>query len=147
VTRIRAATIADLDELMPRVRSLNAQEGIELDDAALSPALRDLLADSSLGTVWLIEDGGTIGYAITTLGYDLEFCGSDAYLTEIWIDEPHRGRGAAAASLELIADELRARDVRALHLQVRPDNPALRLYERAGFVRSPRLVLTRRLAP
>ena len=33
----------------------------------------------------------------------------------------------------------------ALHLQVRPENPALRLYERSGFSRSPRLILTRRL--
>ena len=41
--------------------------------------------------------------------------------------------------------ELRPLGVRALHLQVRPENPALRLYERAGFSRSPRLILTRRL--
>jgi hypothetical protein len=32
-----------------------------------------------------------------------------------------------------------------MHLQVRPDNEAVRVYERAGFVASPRIVLTRRL--
>jgi ribosomal protein S18 acetylase RimI-like enzyme len=35
--------------------------------------------------------------------------------------------------------------VHALHLQVRPDNPALRLYQRSGFVASARIVMTRRL--
>jgi hypothetical protein len=31
------------------------------------------------------------------------------------------------------------------HLQVRLDNPAMRLYERAGFVMSPRVVMTKTL--
>jgi hypothetical protein len=30
-----------------------------------------------------------------------------------------------------------------LHLQVRPENPAKRLYDRTGFVASPRIVMTR----
>ena len=42
-------------------------------------------------------------------------------------------------------DFLHARGIQALHLQVRPDNPALRLYQRSGFVVSPRVVMTRRL--
>ena len=48
--------------------------------------------------------------------------------------------------LGLLDGELRARGVRALHLQVRPENPALRLYERRGFVVSPRRIMTRRIA-
>lgn len=144
--RVRAATHADLAEVLPRTRALNAHEGIAIDDELLAAALRRLLGDPSFGVVWLVEDTAAIGYAITTYGYDLEFGGRDAVLTEIWIDEAHRGRGVASAALELLAEELRARDVRALHLQVRPNNPALRLYERSGFTRSPRVVMTRRLA-
>ena len=41
--------------------------------------------------------------------------------------------------------ELRSRGIQALHLQVRPENPALRLYQRSGFAVSPRVVMTRRL--
>jgi ribosomal protein S18 acetylase RimI-like enzyme len=146
VVSLRPATLDDLAELLPRTRALNAHEGIAIDPPVLEAALGRLLRDPSLGGVWLIERGrAAIGYAIVTFGYDLEFGGRDAYLTELWIDPPARGNGAGRAALALLDPELRARGVQALHLQVRPDNPALRLYQRSGFVASPRLVMTRRL--
>lgn len=144
--QLRAASIADLTDVLPRTRALNDHEGIVVSDADLETALRRLLGDPALGGVWLIRsDDRTVGYAIVTFGYDLEFAGRDAWLTEIWVDEDARGRGAARAALDLLDAELKRHGVRALHLQVRPENPALRLYERAGFSRSPRLILTRRL--
>ncbi|TMQ11747.1 MAG: GNAT family N-acetyltransferase [Deltaproteobacteria bacterium] len=146
VLHLRPATLDDLAELLPRTRALNAHEGIALEPAALEGALARLLRDPSLGGAWLVEQGGAaIGYAIVTFGYDLEFGGRDAYLTELWIDPPARGHGAGGAALALLDPELRARGIEALHLQVRPDNPARRLYQRSGFVASPRIVMTRRL--
>lgn len=143
---LRRATPADLAALLPRTRALNAHEGIAIDDEALAAALRRLLAEPALGGAWLVErDGAPRGYAIVTFGYDLEFGGRDAYLTELWIDEDARGEGAGAAALGALPDVLRGLGVRALHLQVRPDNPARRLYERSGFVASPRVIMTRRL--
>jgi ribosomal protein S18 acetylase RimI-like enzyme len=146
VLRLRPATSDDFAELLPRTRALNAHEGISLDPQVLETALARLLRDPELGGAWLIErDGAAIGYAIATFGYDLEFGGRDAVLTELWIDPPARGLGAGGEALSLLAPELRARGVEALHLQVRPDNPALRLYQRSGFTASPRIVMTRRL--
>jgi ribosomal protein S18 acetylase RimI-like enzyme len=143
--RLRAATDEDLAAVLPRTRALNDHEGITISDAALEAALRKLLGDPALGGVWLALDPAPIGYAIVTFGYDLEFSGRDAYLTELWIDEAARGRGAGTQVLALLDPELRARGVHALHLQVRPDNPAFRLYERTGFVASPRTIMTRRM--
>lgn len=144
--KLRSATADDLAVVLPRTRALNDHEGINVSDADLERALRELLADRHLGGVWVIEVAGQpIGYAIVTFGYDLEFGGRDAWLTELYVDDEHRAKGAGTAALTLLEDELRHFDVRALHLQVRPENPALRLYERAGFSRSPRLLLTRRL--
>jgi ribosomal protein S18 acetylase RimI-like enzyme len=145
VLRVRAATLEDVPVVLPRNRALNAQEEIAISDELLEASLRRLLGDPSLGGVWLLETDVVIGYAIVTFGYDLEFGGRDSYLTELWIDEEWRARGFGREALELLAGELRGRDIRALHLQVRPDNPALRLYERAGFTASPRVVMTRRL--
>lgn len=146
VLHLRAAVVDDLAELLPRTLALNHHEGIAIDPPVLEAALERLLRDPGLGGVWIVErDGAAIGYAIVTFGYDLEFGGRDAFLTELWIDPPARGSGAGGAALGLLAPELRARGVRALHLQVRPDNPALRLYERSGFVASPRVTMTRRL--
>jgi ribosomal protein S18 acetylase RimI-like enzyme len=146
VFRLRAATIADLAELLPRTRALNDHEGIAVGTPALEAALDRLLRDPTLGGAWLVErDAQSIGYVVVTFGYDLEFAGRDAWLTEIWIDPPARGQGAGTAALALIADELRALDVRAVHLQVRADNPAIRVYHRAGFATVPRQILSRRL--
>ncbi|HEX7841070.1 MAG TPA: GNAT family N-acetyltransferase [Kofleriaceae bacterium] len=143
---LRLATLEDLAALLPRTAALNAHEGIALDPAALEAALARLLGDGSLGGAWLVEQGGAaIGYAIATFGYDLEFGGRDATLTELWIDPAARGQGAGGEVLALLAPELRALGVGALHLQVRPENPALRLYQRSGFTASPRVVMTRRL--
>lgn len=146
MVQVRSATLDDIAQVLPRTRELNAHEGIVISDERLEAALRRLMGDASLGGVWLVErDRDVIGYAIVTYGYDLEFGGRDAYLTELWIDADKRGGRAGSAALELLTGALRAHDVQALHLQVRPENPALRLYERSGFVRSPRVVMTRRL--
>jgi ribosomal protein S18 acetylase RimI-like enzyme len=143
---LHRATVEDLHLVLPRTRALNDHEAIEISDATLASALRALLDDPALGGVWLVmRDGAPIGYAIVTFGYDLEFSGRDAYLTELWIDEAARGSGAGRTALELLDPELRDLGVHALHLQVRPENPAMRLYERAGFVASPRTIMTRRL--
>ena len=143
---LRAATLADVALVLPRTRALNDHEGIAVSDADLDAALRHLLGDPSLGGVWLVEsDGAPIGYAIVTFGYDLEFAGRDAWLTELWIDHDARGSGAGSAALAALDLALRAHDVHALHLQVRPDNRAVHVYERAGFAVVPRTIMTRRL--
>src|SRR5688500_3517417 len=141
---VRLATLADLDDLVPRTRALNDHEGIKVPTETLREAMRDLIGSPSIGGAWVISrDGVTIGYAIVTFGFDLEFAGRDAWMTELWIDEAHRRTGAGAAAIELLVPELKQRDVGALHLQVRPENPAKRLYERVGFEASPRIVMTR----
>lgn len=143
---LRRAGPADHAALLPRTRALNDHEGIAIGDAALAAALARLLADPAVGGAWLIERAGApIGYAIATYGYDLEFGGKDAVLTELWIDPDARGAGAGRAALDALAALLAADGVHALHLQVRPDNPARALYARSGFVASPRIVMTRRL--
>jgi ribosomal protein S18 acetylase RimI-like enzyme len=144
---VREATEGDLEDLLPRTRALNAHEGIAISDARLRSALQTLLASPELGSVWVItRDGDPVGYAMATYGFDLEFDGRDAHLTELWIDPPYRGGGSAATALDLLMTELAARGVNAVHLQVRLDNPALRLYERRGFVLSSRRIMTRVLS-
>jgi ribosomal protein S18 acetylase RimI-like enzyme len=143
---LRGATLEDLADVLPRTAALNAHEDIVLEPAALEASLVKLLGDPSLGRAWLVErDGAAMGYALVTFSYDLEFGGREAWLTELWIDERARNGGAGQAVLELLVPELRKLDVAAMHLQVRPENPAVRLYERAGFVASPRVVMTRKL--
>src|SRR5690349_10074219 len=96
---LRLATTADLPAVLARTRALNVIEQIEIAEPALVAATTRLLSDASLGHVWLIErDGAAIGHAVVTYGFDLEFGGRDSFLTELWIDPPERGRGAATAA-------------------------------------------------
>lgn len=143
---LRLATPDDFDAVFTRTKQLNAIELIVIDDARLTAALQRLLSEPQLGGAWLVlRDGAIVGHAVVTYGFDLEFGGHDSFLTEIWIDEHARNAGAATAALRLLEDELRARDIHALHLGVRPENPAVRLYERAGFAKAPRLLMTKTL--
>ena len=141
---LRLATPDDLEHLLPRTRALNDHEGITVTTESLRAALAILLATPAHGGVWIVtRDAATIGYALVSYGFDLEYGGRDAWLTELWIDEAARGGGSGAQVLQLLEPELAARGVGALHLQVRPENPAKRLYERMGYTASPRVVMTR----
>src|SRR3954466_12396272 len=143
---LQLATVADLPTVFPRTRALNDHEGITIDSPRLEAALRQLLGNPGFGCVWLVtRDAQTIGYAIVTFSFDLEFGGREGWLTELWIDTDQRGNGVGGAARALLEVELKLRDVQAVHLQVRPDNAAARLYERSGFVASPRVIMTRRL--
>jgi ribosomal protein S18 acetylase RimI-like enzyme len=143
---IRPATLADLPLLVTLSGALNAHESIAITPAELDRGLRELLADPRLGTVFVIEDASAaVGYALCAFSFDLEFRGLEAWMTELYIVEGARSRGIGTAALRELEATLRARGIKALHLQVRPDNPAVALYERLGFTRVPRLVMTRRL--
>ncbi|MFT3697130.1 MAG: GNAT family N-acetyltransferase [Kofleriaceae bacterium] len=143
---LRLASIADAQILLPRSRALQEHEGIEISDAKLLAALRVMLEQPDLGCVFVIEmDSRDVGYAFLSYSFDLEFGGREAWLTEIYIDDSVRGYGAGTFAIQAIEQELKARGVLAVHLQVRADNPALRLYQRMGFHEVPRLIMSKRL--
>lgn len=57
----------------------------------------------------------------------------------IGVDPRYRGRGIGAQLLDSLIDLAASRGVARLSLSVESDNPALRLYERTGFVRQCRV--------
>src|SRR5688572_7097514 len=100
---VRLAQPDDADDVLRRTQAFNVDEGISIDAARLAVGLRRLLAEPRLGGVWLVlREARVIGHAVVTYGYDLEYAGVDAFLTEIFIDEDARGAGAGTAALELI---------------------------------------------
>jgi ribosomal protein S18 acetylase RimI-like enzyme len=143
-------TEQDVAFLLSRMVEFNRGEGIDWDPVRGEGPLRRLLADPSLGRVYVLRDDGGVraGYAVVTYGYDLEFGGPDAFLTELWIDEVARGRGLARRALDRIVSDLREGGFGALHLQVRAENAEARqLYETAGFEGTTRIFLSKRIAP
>jgi ribosomal protein S18 acetylase RimI-like enzyme len=144
---IRAASDIDLPALIEMIRDFFAWEHIPFEGAELEPALRKLLCSGDLGHAWLLEiDGETVGYAIVTFGFDLEFNGRDAFLTDLYLKPTWRDRGLGQRALSLIVNQAKHAGVHALHLLVDPTNErARRLYERSGFEPSHRVAMTKRL--
>ncbi len=145
--RLRRATSEDVPTILPMMRDFNRFEGIAIEDDSLLPALEILLADASIGGVWLIErEEEVAGYAVITFGFDLEWGGRDAWLTELWITTEARGDGLGRAALMAVEKEATELGARALHLMVRHENTRAReLYRSAGFKTPRRETLTKRL--
>jgi ribosomal protein S18 acetylase RimI-like enzyme len=143
----RAATDADLPAILTMMEDFNAIEAIVFDREGAVPRIRELLGDARLGGLLVLcVDGAPAGYAIVTFGFDLEFGGRDAFLTELYVAAAARRRGIGRQALAAAERFARAGGAHALHLLVRHDNaPARALYERAGFATQPRLVMTRLL--
>ena len=110
-------------------------------------AIHGLVADASRGRLWLIEPGGeTAGYVALTFGWSLEYLGRDAFIDDLYLRAPFRGRGLGTRVMEQVEAEARAHDVQALHLEVGRDNRAGQaLYFRRGFRDNDRQLLSKRL--
>jgi len=147
-TRIRPATLDDLHALLDLMVLFNEVEQIRWQRSRGEAAVRALLSDENIGLVELVEeDGRVVGYFILTWGFDLEWYGRDAVLTELFLSEHVRGRGLGTLALREAERLAAARGARALHLLVREENgSARRLYASAGFVAPGRIFLTKGLA-
>ena len=129
------AMLEDVPRLATFMPDLYAYEGAPPDVAAWSAALAELVQTPSLGQVWVIQlDGQPIGYVALTFGYSLEFGGRDAFIDELYIDEPHRGQGIGGQAIEFIETYARSSGLRSLHLEVDDYNVnGQRFYETRGF--------------
>jgi len=142
---LRRAGADDRDLLLALVRGLYECEHIPFDEERAERALGGLLADPSLGGVWMIErtGAGPIGYAVLTLGYSLEFGGRFALLDELFIREEHRGAGAGRQALARIEQICRGLGLAAVRLEVdRTNRVARELYRKVGFAAHDRDLMT-----
>ena len=143
----RPATAADADTLLPMIRALCEHDGTPFDEAGVRRALAQVIADDSLGRVWLAVRGNEpAGYVVLTFGFSLEFGGRDAFIDELYVRDEFRRRGLGRRAIELAERACRERGIGALHLEVERANAAAQeLYRRSGFRDHDRYLLTKRL--
>ena len=99
----RIAGEADVPLLLSMMEPFNALESTPWDAAAKEGALRTLLRDRQLGVAALLEgEAGILGYFVLTWGYDLEWDGRDAFLTELFLVPAVRGRGHGGGALAAV---------------------------------------------
>jgi GNAT superfamily N-acetyltransferase len=148
MTSVREATPGDIPRLVSLMAEFYAESDYPLPTEAATRAFASLLDDTRLGRVWLIEaDGEPAGYVVLTVGYSMEFGGLRGFVDDLFVRAAYRGRGLASAVLAEVRRTAEALGVRALLVEVGPDNDrARRVYTRSGFVDSGRLLLTQPLA-
>lgn len=144
MTTLREATAADLDALLVMQRQYYAEDGYPFAASEARAVLARFLADPALGRIWLIDDAGAaVGYLALTFGYSFEFRGRDAFVDELYLLPPHRGRGHGGRALAFVKQAAATLGVRALHLEVERDKPGAKaLYRRVGFVDHERYLMT-----
>ena len=123
-TDIRSGGPDDLPRIAPLMQaSFDARYG----EAWTSAQCMGMLA---LPGSWLTiaeREGSAIGFALARSTLD------DGELLLIAIDPPHRGSGAGRALLRAVVGQARDRGVNRFNLEVRSNNPAIKLYLSEGF--------------
>ncbi len=146
--QLRVAGAVDVPVLLDMMADFNRIEAIAWERGSAEAPLRRLLGSPELGLIAVVERGDEVlGYGVLAWGFDLEYAGRDAFLTEFYLRPEVRGQGLAAVAMALLLAEAQRHAVAAVHLVVRHENaPALRVYEKAGFVAPGRLLLTKKLS-
>jgi len=131
--------------VMDLLQEFYLSEHLIFNPQAAHTALLQLIEDRSLGMIYLINTNNeTAGYCVVTFGYSLEFHGRFALIDEFYIREAFRGFGIGAAVLHFLEDQCRQLRISAIRLEVDHSNAgARRLYERFGFARHDRDLMTK----
>ena len=143
----RTAKPSDAPLLASFVKKYYEYDGISYAAAEVTTGLNTLLADSSIGEAWLVLSGmKPVGYVIFTYGFDIEFGGRLALITDLYLEPPYRGKGIGRQLLEQIESHGRSIGLRGLELQVESDNSEARaLYYKFGFEAADRIPLSKRI--
>jgi ribosomal protein S18 acetylase RimI-like enzyme len=140
---VRAATAADREFLRAMIYDAACWRDIPhapFEDVLAEPAVARYVEDwgraGDLGVIAEI-DGEPAGaawlrlFATDDAGYG--FVAEDVPELSIAVVAGKRGNGVGRALIDALVDMARAEGFRACSLSVEKDNPALRLYRRAGF--------------
>lgn len=139
-------TIEHLERFLPLVAAFHEEAGITSTEESRRAGIAPLLSGIPHGCAYLIgPPKAAIGYVVITFGWSVEFGGLDAIMDELYVRRAVRKRGIASEALTALPRALAGGGLRAIHLEVDPENQdAIRLYARAGFrPRDPHIVMTK----
>jgi GNAT superfamily N-acetyltransferase len=147
--KTRVATLSDIDVLVGLMRDFYAEAQFLLHPQPAARTFAALLEDPRYGQVWLMEcDDRPAGFVVLTVGFSMEYGGLRGFVDDFYVAAPYRSRGLGHAALEEVKRACRQRGVRALLVEVGPDNDAaLSAYRSVGFADTGHSLLKLELAP
>jgi GNAT superfamily N-acetyltransferase len=146
--RIEPVTTASSAKLLKFIKAYYRFEEIPFDSKSIASDLSRLLRDPILGRAWFIRaNRRNVGYVIVTFGFDLEFGGRVATVTELYIEPVHRRKGIGSQVLGQIEEFCKTFGVRSMELQVtRKNAKVMKFYRRLGFDAHDRIPMSKRIA-
>jgi GNAT superfamily N-acetyltransferase len=148
IDRVRLAAPDDIPRLVALMAEFYAEAGYPLPADAATRTFAALLGDPRLGRVWVMEAGREpAGYVVLTVSFSMEYGGLRGFVDDLFVRPEFRGRGLAAAALAELRRTAEALGVRALLVEVGPDNhTARRVYQRIGLEDTGHVLLSLPLA-
>ncbi|MEZ5990710.1 MAG: GNAT family N-acetyltransferase [Planctomycetota bacterium] len=152
MTRIRAATAADIDAIAAfQARMALTTEGRRLDPGPLRRGVAAVLGDPDRGRYLVVEDeaGAAVASLLLTREWSDWRDGWFWWIQSVWIEEAWRGRGLYRALHDEVRRQARQQgDVVGLRLYVERDNRHARaVYDRVGMSESVYLLYEEVLPP
>ena len=147
---MRRATSDDIPLLVDLMAEFYGEAGYRLDRDRARAGFTALLADERLGRVWIIQaEQQAVGHLVLVLRFAMEYGGMIGCLDDLYVKPVWRGLGLATGALTEIRMFCQDAGIRALTVEVGPDNgPAQTVYRRVGFVETVgRQLLALALAP
>ena len=146
---IHSASLNDVPALIRLMTEFYGESGLPLPEGNARAAFTTLFSDPRLGGAWIARDGEEpLGHVVLTVSFSMEYGALRGFVDDLFVRPAARGRGVAGALIDAVVADCRARDVRALLVEVGPDNgPGRRVYEKAGLVETCHLLLARPLGP
>jgi GNAT superfamily N-acetyltransferase len=145
---LKPVTGRDTATLLEFIRAYYRFDRIPFNPKTTASALSLLLKEPTLGRAWLIlTRGHPVGYLVLTFGFDLEFGGPQATLTDLYVRARHRGKGIGRQALATVEAFCKSCGVKTLELQVTHRNKrALKFYRSLGFEAHTRIPMSKRIA-
>jgi GNAT superfamily N-acetyltransferase len=133
---MRKALLSDRDKLVELMAEFYAEADYRLDHLQAAEAFATLLADESLGHIWLIQsESDAVGYIVLTLKYGMEYGGLMACIDDLFVRPPFRNVGLSTAALKEVCEFCKSHHIRAVTVEVGYDNGAAQtVYRRTGFI-------------
>jgi GNAT superfamily N-acetyltransferase len=149
--RIRQAGPEDCQAVASLVQQYWRFEQIDgFDRDRIIHLLQGFVARPEQGCCWVADHGGELrAYLLASYLFSLEFGGTIAEVDELFVLEPHRGAGLAAALLQRAVTQMQQAQIMALQLELGLHNQVARtFYRRHGFIeRSDYELLVKTLDP
>jgi GNAT superfamily N-acetyltransferase len=145
---VRPAQLSDVTTLATMMIDFYAEAEFALNREAAQRTFERLIQSPERGRVWVLEcDSTSAGFIVLTVAYAMEYGGLRGFVDDFFVRSAFRRRGLGAAALASVKAHCLKAGVRALFVQAGPANdPAQRVYKRAGFTDSGHQLLVQPLA-